>query len=117
MSRSRASSACVMPAIAVSFAILSMRGLAHSRCRSTTKWLMLYPKAAPMKMSDEKCARVGSLLSERTVAVPYDIQGTQECFGYRSAITVAIANAEAVWPEGKLPLFVNPPLYLNHVSR
>ena len=70
---------------------------------------MLYPKAAPMKMSDEKCARVGSLLSERTVAVPYATQVTQRCFGYRSEITVAIANAEAVWPEGKLPLFVNPP--------
>ena len=37
---------------------------------STTKWLMLYPKAAPMKMSEGKCARSGSRDSERNVAVP-----------------------------------------------
>jgi hypothetical protein len=37
---------------------------------STTKWLTLYPIAAPMKRSEGKCAWVGSRDSERTAAAP-----------------------------------------------
>ena len=48
----------VMPTVSTSYLL------------KTTKWLKLYPIAAPMKMSDGKCAWVGSRDSERNAAVP-----------------------------------------------
>ena len=68
-------------------------------------------------MSEGKCARVGSLLRERTEAAPYAANGTQRCFRYRSVITVATPNADAVCPDGKPPPLTRLPLYLNQVAQ
>ncbi len=72
---------------------------------------MLTPIAAPAKRSEGKCAWSGRRVSATNAAAPKATQGTHRCYRYRAEITVATANAEAAWPDGKLPPFEIVPLY------